>query len=89
MAGIRYDPENPPEQPPGECVDPLLWRVAHALHQEHQLELDDRCTCGEIFPCARAGLAARGLLIACTRSPTNSAPPNASHYPRGWLRRSI
>lgn len=89
MAGIRYDPEDPPEQPPTGCFDPLLWRVAHALHQEHQLGPDNRCGCGEIFPCTRAGLAARGLLTACVRRPTNPAPPNAFHHPRGWSGRSI
>jgi hypothetical protein len=88
MASVRYDPEDPPERPPTGCPDPLLWHVAHALHLEHQLEPDNRCSCGEIFPCARAGLAARGLLTACTRRPLGPDLPDALQF-RGWSRRSI
>ena len=89
MSAVRYDPEDPPEEPPTGCIDPLLWRVAYALHQEHQLEPGDRCTCGEVFPCARSGLAARGLLTACIRRPTNTGPLTAFHRHQAWSRRSI
>jgi hypothetical protein len=88
MAIIRFDPEDPPEQPPAGCVDPLLWRVAHALHLEHRPEPDNRCNCGEVFPCTRACLAARGLLTACTRRSIDSAPLRVNHA-RRWSHRSI
>lgn len=88
MASVQFDPEDPPEQPPTGCRDPLLWRVAHALHLEHQPEPDNRCTCGEVFPCPRAGLAARGLLIACVRRPAD-AHVSSSPYSGRWSRRSI
>ncbi|GAA5193124.1 hypothetical protein GCM10023322_54310 [Rugosimonospora acidiphila] len=88
MSRVQYDPENPPEQPPEGCADPLLWRVAHALHLEHQPEQDSRCTCGEMFPCSRAGLAARGMLTACVRRPLDPASPTALR-PRRWSHRGI
>jgi hypothetical protein len=67
MVSLSFDPEEPPEQPPVGCTDPLLWHVSRALHQEHQPEPDGRCGCGDRYPCQPARLAARGLLTSCTR----------------------
>jgi hypothetical protein len=88
MAHVPFDPENPPEQPPEGCSDPLLWRVARALHLAHQPEPDNRCTCGEVFPCGRAALAVRGLLAACTCRPPQPAGSGAGQ-PRRWPGRAI
>jgi hypothetical protein len=67
MVTLSFDTENPPEQPPVDCVDPLLWRVSHALREEHRFDHGDRCLCGDRYPCNRVRLAERGLITACTR----------------------
>jgi hypothetical protein len=67
MVSLSFDAEEPPEQPPPGCADPVLWRVSHALRQEHRWEPDGRCQCGDRYPCNRARLAERGLVIAYTR----------------------
>jgi hypothetical protein len=67
MVSLSFDTEDPPEQPPPGCADPLLWRVSVALHQEHRWYRGDRCSCGDRYPCDRGRLAERGLVISCTR----------------------
>jgi hypothetical protein len=83
MVSLSFDAEEPPEHPPPGCADPVLWRVSHALRQEHRWEPDGRCQCGDRYPCNRARLAERGLVIAYTRRrgpdrlPVDlAAPPN-------------
>src|SRR5512139_1250254 len=33
--GLPYDPDDPPEQPPTDCLDRMLWRVAYFLRLAH------------------------------------------------------
>jgi hypothetical protein len=63
-----YDPADPPAEPPGGCTDPLLWRVAHALHRAHRPRPDGFCECRVFWPCATAKLARSALESAWDRS---------------------
>jgi hypothetical protein len=61
---LAFDPDEPPAEPPPECVSPTIWRLTHRLHRTHQLAADQLCTCGDRFPCAARRLADRGFLEA-------------------------
>jgi hypothetical protein len=75
MVSLPFDTDAPPEQPPPCCADPLLWRVARALYEEHRWEPGGRCLCGDRYPCSRARLAERGLVTSCTRRRQGLARP--------------
>jgi hypothetical protein len=79
MVNLSFDTEEPPEQPPAGCADPLLWRVSYALRQEHHWEPGGRCVCGDRYPCNRARLAERGLVTSCTRRRRGSAHSPTRH----------
>lgn len=61
---LSFDPEDPPAEPPVECVSPTIWRWSHRLHRRHPLADDGRCACGEPFPCQARRLVERGFLAA-------------------------
>lgn len=67
MVSLSFDTEEPPEQPPPGCADPLLWLVSYALRREHQWDLGGLCLCGDRYPCDSARLAERGLITSSTR----------------------
>jgi hypothetical protein len=79
MVSLSFDTEEPPEQPPLGCSDPLLWRVSYALRQEHLWESGGRCLCGNRYPCDSARLAERGLVTSCTRRRNGPAHPPTRH----------
>ena len=68
IEGLPYDPVHPPVEPPDGCVDPLLWRVAQALHDAHHPRPDGFCECRAFWPCESAGLAEVALQAAYDRS---------------------
>ncbi|MBF9134574.1 hypothetical protein I0C86_37445 [Plantactinospora sp. S1510] len=35
MSELPFDPENPPDEPPPEVVQPMAWRLAVRLHRDH------------------------------------------------------
>ena len=61
---LSFDPEEPPADPPAECVSPTIWRLSHRLHRCHLLADDGGCTCGQAFPCQSRRLVERGFLAA-------------------------
>ena len=65
MSSLSFDPEDPPEDPPAGCTDPLTWRLAYSLHTAHHPDTEGNCTCGQSYPCPPAQLAARGFRFAC------------------------
>jgi|GEM_PF-5341448 len=79
MVTLSFETEEPPEQPPRGCADPLLWLVSYALRQEHQWEPGGRCMCGDRYPCSRARLAERGLVTSCTRRRRDPAHTPTRH----------
>ncbi|GAB3984794.1 hypothetical protein V1634_10705 [Plantactinospora veratri] len=75
---LPFDPENPPDEPPPEVVQPMAWRLAVRLHREHSplpAEPDNRLSgpagpnvcraCADPWPCHGRQIAVRGLLAAC------------------------
>lgn len=70
---LSFDPEDPPEDPPAECVSPTVWWLSYRLHHSHQLGDAGRCACGDPFPCSARRLAERGFLAALGAN-TESGP---------------
>ncbi|MGW0435221.1 hypothetical protein ACWDV4_22120 [Micromonospora sp. NPDC003197] len=69
---LSFDPDDPPAEPPPDCLLPTIWRMSYALYQAHQLAEGDLCRCGTRYPCAGRRAMRRGLLEACglaVRSP--------------------
>src|SRR5947207_15212688 len=66
---LSFDPVDPPADPPAGA-DPLMWRLAYALHREHQPEWEGPCratSCrnvGARWPCPPSKLAEVGLVTA-------------------------
>lgn len=74
---MSYDPAEPPASPPPECVNPLMWRMAHQLFRDHRPDRDGFCvTCvpGEFLPCVGRHLAQRGFRVACGGSDAAPLP---------------
>jgi hypothetical protein len=70
--GIPYDPADPPAEPPFGCTDPMLWRVAVALHQAHRPRSDGFCGCKSFWPCADTALSERAMHLAFDRASSRS-----------------
>lgn len=75
---VPYDVEDPPARPP-EGSDPLMWRLAYAVHCDHQPDAAGYCTagtCGVLrvpWPCSPSRLSALGFSAALgTRAPWSS-----------------
>ena len=52
---------DPPADPP-EGADPLVWRLAHHLYDEHRAHADNFCvTCREFWPCRSRQFAEEAL----------------------------
>lgn len=70
MLDLPFDLDDPPREPPPCVVEPLLWRVAVRLHEDHATVHPDelglaRCAlCRQPYPCLGRQLARRGLLAA-------------------------
>ena len=60
-----FDIDDPPEEPPAGCVDPMLWELAHTLHLGHRPRPGGVCGCGEPHPCEGWWRAVAGLSAAC------------------------
>lgn len=65
--GVPPGPDEPPLDPPPGCADPMLWRVARALHDAHRPRTDNFCECKAFWPCPDAQLAGEALLLAYDR----------------------
>ncbi|GAA0721471.1 hypothetical protein Drose_07700 [Dactylosporangium roseum] len=65
--GVPNGPDGPPLDPPSGCADPLLWRVARALHEAHRPRPDNFCECKAFWPCPDARLAEEALRMAYGR----------------------
>lgn len=75
MLHLSWDAEEPPNDPPADCVNPPAWAEAFKLWGEHQLKDGVWCRCRRRWPCTEYKLAVRGLVNACT--PT--ASPFGTH----------
>lgn len=64
---MPYDIDNPPQEPPPGC-DPILWKVAYALREEHVEGPDGFCVAAacrraaSLWPCPKRNLADVGLM---------------------------
>jgi hypothetical protein len=78
--GVPREPAaEPPVDPPLGCADPMLWRVARALHDAHRPRTDNFCECKAFWPCPDAELAEEALQLAYERpSPRGSRPGAAA-----------
>jgi hypothetical protein len=62
---LPFNPEDPPHH-----ADPLLWRLARMVHQDHQPDSHGWCiamSCrqhNDLWPCPPSQLAACGLIAA-------------------------
>jgi len=78
MRELPFDPENPPDEPPPEVVQPMAWRLAVRLHRDHSPlpaapspamsgpASPNVCrSCGDPWPCHGRRIAVRGLRAAC------------------------
>ncbi|WP_426510560.1 hypothetical protein ACPPVO_07710 [Dactylosporangium sp. McL0621] len=66
--GVPREPAaEPPVEPPLGCADPMLWRVARALHGAHRPRTDNFCECKAFWPCPDAELAEEALQLAYER----------------------
>lgn len=65
----------PPVEPPFGCADPMLWRVARALHDAHKPRTDNFCECKMFWPCPDAQLAEEALLLAYERPAPRGVRP--------------
>jgi hypothetical protein len=70
---VPLEPREPPVDPPLGCADPMLWRVARALHHAHRPRTDNFCECKAFWPCADAQLAEEALQLAYDRQPRGRA----------------
>ncbi|GAA1803096.1 hypothetical protein GCM10009682_26180 [Luedemannella flava] len=75
----RLDLADPPAEPPASA-DPLVWRIAYALHVVHRPDSTACCvTCAgsEPWPCRPSRLAARGFehAVRLRRSPARDHWP--------------
>jgi hypothetical protein len=74
VPSLSFDLEDPPEDPPVECTDPLTWRLAYSLHTAHRPDGAGACACGGTYPCPSADLAARGFRFACGTAEPSADP---------------
>jgi hypothetical protein len=65
VPSLSFDLEDPPEDPPVDCTDPLTWHLAYSLHHAHRPDAEGNCACGSTYPCPSAHLATRGFRFAC------------------------
>ncbi|GAA3285184.1 hypothetical protein Dvina_07940 [Dactylosporangium vinaceum] len=72
--GVPREPAEPPLDPPLGCADPMLWRVARALHDAHRPRTDNFCECKAFWPCADAQLADEALQLAYDRHVRGGRP---------------
>jgi hypothetical protein len=72
--GVPHEPGEPPVEPPPGCADPMLWRVARALHNAHRPRTDNFCECKSFWPCPDAQLAEEALQLAYDRPAPRSRP---------------
>jgi hypothetical protein len=66
---MSFDLNNPPAEPPADCLEPDKWREAYAIYIQHQPGKSGRCLskrCGERWPCLPHRPALRALMDACT-----------------------
>lgn len=57
-----------PTEPPVDCVDTMLWTLARRIREDHQRGIDLFCVIcrpHEMYPCAAARLATKGMRSAC------------------------
>ncbi|MBB5873658.1 hypothetical protein F4553_007092 [Allocatelliglobosispora scoriae] len=61
-----FDLADPPEDPPAECTDLVMWATARELLADHE-PVDGSCEVCDTkdLPCAGRGLAIQGLQTAC------------------------
>ncbi len=70
-AGMSFDIDRPPAEPPDDCRHRLLWRVARALWEAHRPDSAGFCVVSacrrehHLYPCPAAVLAVDGLNAAC------------------------
>jgi hypothetical protein len=80
VTGLPFDTQDPPVDPPAQCIDPDVWRRCRALYGQHRPTGDDLCECGHPWPCGSSIAATRLMLVTCgvlTRVPwVPSAAPN-------------
>lgn len=89
MAELPFDPDNPPDEPPEQVRQPMMWRLAVRLHRDHERGQPDPAgspfcrACGDPWPCRPRRIARRGL-VAALRDPR--APRGATSH-SDWYRR--
>jgi hypothetical protein len=67
-AGLSFDLEDPPAEPPTDCVDHFMWRLAREQFTPHARVDPDGCPeCRSDKTCPGRLLAQRGLLTATGR----------------------
>jgi hypothetical protein len=83
MTHLPFDPSNPPEEPPAQVAQPMMWRMAVRLVTDHRPDWSAvgrarppcRC-CGDSWPCRGHELGRRGL-VASLRDPGPFREPDS------------
>jgi hypothetical protein len=67
MTGLPFSPDNPPNEPPAQCMDHPKWIRWRQEYRKHRPDQSGDCReCRERFPCFARQLAVRALIDACT-----------------------
>jgi hypothetical protein len=72
---LPYEPDEPPVDPPAECMNRLMWQLARRVFADHQPGPDSWClVCRpfQFYPCVGRQLANVGLRESCQH--TGRAP---------------
>lgn len=75
MSSLPFDPQDPPEEPPQQVRQPMMWRLAVRLYRDHALAAapvgaPPRCqVCRQPWPCPPRRTAERGLVAAFAEPP--------------------
>jgi hypothetical protein len=68
------DLDDPPTEPPRDCADSVLWRLARAEFDKHRRSMAAECvTCPAWRACSGNSLARDGLATAMGHESKNSA----------------
>lgn len=71
---IPIDLDDPPVDPPSECPNPILWRLAREKFEEHRRTSTGDCsTCPRWKRCSGTSLARDGLATAMGQTVKESA----------------